>query len=49
MYSNLKNIDDNIKYYVMWEINLPKQKIPIPVKDEEVNIPGSTAGKIKNT
>ena len=40
--------DDNTKYhYVMREINKPKQKIPILVKDEDGNVPGSTAGKIK--
>ena len=33
--------DDNTKYhYVMREINRPKQKIPILVKDEEGNVPG---------
>ena len=31
----------------MREINKPKNKIPILVKDEEGNIPGSTIGKIK--
>ena len=40
--------DDNTRYhYVMREMNKPKQKIPILVKDEEGNVPGSTAGKIK--
>ena len=40
--------DDNTKYhYVMREINRPKQKIQILVKDEEGNVPGSTTEKIK--
>ena len=37
--------DDNTKYhYVMREINKSKEKIPILVKDEEGNVPSSTAG-----
>ena len=40
--------DDNTKYhYVMREINRPKQKIPILVKDEEGNVPGSITEKTK--
>ena len=40
--------DDNTKYhYVMRELNRPKKKIPILVKDDEGNIPGTATGKIK--
>ena len=40
--------DDNTKYhYVMREINRPTHKIPIPVKDEDGNAPGSISEKIK--
>ena len=43
-----KITDDNTRYhYVMREINKPKQKIPILVKDAEGNVPGSTSEKIK--
>ena len=39
--------DDNTKYhYVMRDINKPTHKVPILVKDENGDIPGSTAGKI---
>ena len=39
--------DDNTKYhYVMRDINKPTHKVPILVKDENGDVPGSTAGKI---
>ena len=44
---NLERLtDDNTRYhYVMREINKPKHKIPILVKDEDDNVPGSTSEK----
>ena len=40
--------DDNTRYhYAMREINKPKNKIPILVKDQEGNVPGCTQCKIK--
>ena len=40
--------DDNTKYhYVLRDLNKPKHKVPIMVKDKEGNVPGSTAEKIK--
>ena len=40
--------DDNTKYhYVLREINKPKHKISILVKDSQGNVPGSTAEQIK--
>ena len=40
--------DDNTKYhYVLREINKPKHKTSILVKDSEGNVPGSTAEQIK--
>ena len=40
--------DDNTKYhYVLRDLNKPKHKVPIMVKDKEGNVPGSTAAKIQ--
>ena len=39
--------DDNTKYhYMMRDINKPTHKVPILVKDENGDVPGSTEGKI---
>ena len=40
--------DDNTKYhYIMRDLNKPKQKIPILVKNKEGDVPGTTQEKIK--
>ena len=42
--------DDKTKYhYVMRDINKPTSKVPILVKDENGDVPGSTEGKIEET
>ena len=48
MEPNEKIKDDNCKYhYIMRDLNKPKQKIHILVKNQEGEIPGTTQEKIK--